>query len=150
MFALKRIGFYLFASLLMSPALSAAEQKPIIGYVMKVQGEAFVQENGQLQPAVVGTPLHLGSLLKTGPTGSMGVTLEDSTVMSVGPQSELSIDAYAFEPSQDSLQLSARITRGTLNYISGIIAKLKPEAVQINTPTGTIGVRGTHFLVKVS
>lgn len=150
MFVLKRIGFYLFASLLISPALSAAEQNPIIGYVMKVQGEAFVQDNGQLQPAVVGTPLHRGSLLKTGPTGSMGVTLEDSTVMSVGPESELTIDAYAFEPSQDSLQLSARITRGTLNYISGIIAKLKPEAVQINTPTGTIGVRGTHFLVKVS
>ncbi|WP_252273846.1 FecR family protein [Pseudomonas subflava] len=150
MFVLKRIGFCLLASLLMPSALLAAEQKPIIGYVMKVQGEAFVQANGQLQPAVVGTPLHRGSLLKTGPTGSMGVTLEDSTVMSVGPESELTIDAYAFEPSQDSLQLSARITRGTLNYISGIIAKLKPEAVQINTPTGTIGVRGTRFLVKVS
>lgn len=150
MFVLKRIGFCLLVSLLMPSALLAAEQKPIIGYVMKVQGEAFVQANGQLQPAVVGTPLHRGSLLKTGPTGSMGVTLEDSTVMSVGPESELTIDAYAFEPSQDSLQLSARITRGTLNYISGIIAKLKPEAVQINTPTGTIGVRGTRFLVKVS
>lgn len=150
MFVLKRIGFCLLVSLLMPSALLAAEQKPIIGYVMKVQGEAFVQENGQLQPAVVGTPLHRGSLLKTGPTGSMGVTLEDSTVMSVGPESELTIDSFAFEPSQDSLQLSARITRGTLNYISGIIAKLKPEAVQINTPTGTIGVRGTRFMVKVS
>lgn len=150
MFVLKRIGFCLLVSLLMPSALLAAEQKQIIGYVMKVQGEAFVQENGQLQPAVVGTPLHRGSLLKTGPTGSMGVTLEDSTVMSVGPESELTIDSFAFEPSQDSLQLSARITRGTLNYISGIIAKLKPEAVQINTPTGTIGVRGTRFMVKVS
>lgn len=150
MFVLKRIGFCLFVSLLMPSALMAAEQKPIIGYVMKVQGEAFVQENGQLQPAVVGTPLRRGDLLKTGPTGSMGVTLEDSTVMSVGPESELTIDAYAFEPSEDALQLSARITRGTLNYISGIIAKLKPEAVQINTPTGTIGVRGTRFMVKVS
>ncbi|HSX71603.1 MAG TPA: hypothetical protein VLF16_11795, partial [Pseudomonas sp.] len=116
MFVLKRIGFCLLVSLLMPSALLAAEQKPIIGYVMKVQGEAFVQANGQLQPAVVGTPLHRGSLLKTGPTGSMGVTLEDSTVMSVGPESELTIDAYAFEPSQNALQLSARITRGTLNY----------------------------------
>lgn len=150
MFALKRIGLYLFASLLFAPTLAAAQDKPIIGYVMKVQGEAFVEQDGQLKPASVGTPLHRGSLLKTGPTGSMGVTLEDSTVMSFGPGSELTIDEYAFEPSQNSLQLSASITRGTLNYISGIIAKLKPEAVQIKTPTGTIGVRGTHFLVKVS
>jgi hypothetical protein len=35
-----------------------------------------------------------------------------------------------------------------LHYISGVIAKLKPEAVTVKTPSAIIGVRGTHFLVK--
>ena len=36
-----------------------------------------------------------------------------------------------------------------MNYVSGVIAKLQPDAVTLNTPTGTIGVRGTQFLVHV-
>ena len=32
---------------------------------------------------------------------------------------------------------------------SGLIAKMRPEAQTVRTPTGTIGVRGTHFLVKI-
>jgi hypothetical protein len=79
----------------------------------------------------------------------MGVTLADNTVMSFGPNTEVSLDAFLYKPDQGDLKLSTRISRGTLNFISGVIAKLKPEAVEINTPTGTIGVRGTHFLVKV-
>lgn len=116
---------------------------------MKVQGEASVTRDGATVPATIGTPLYVGSMVKTGPAGSMGVTLEDNTVMSFGPNSELTLDEFIFDPAQDDLKLSAKITHGTLDYISGTIAKLKPQAVEINTPTGTIGVRGTHFLVKV-
>ena len=36
-----------------------------------------------------------------------------------------------------------------MNYVSGVIAKLQPDAVSVKTPTGTIGVRGTQFVVKV-
>lgn len=148
MFAHKIIVFWL-ATLLLATSLYADERNGSIGYVMKVQGEAFVTVDGKMQPATIGMPLQIGSSLKTGPDGSMGVTLEDDTVMSFGPNSELTVDAFLFEPAQGELKLSATISRGTLNFISGVIAKLKPEAVEINTPSGTIGVRGTHFLVKV-
>jgi hypothetical protein len=148
MFAHKKIVFWL-ATFLLATSLNADERSGSIGYVMKVQGEAFVTVDGMMQPATIGMPLQIGNSLKTGPDGSMGVTLEDDTVMSFGPNSELTVDAFLFEPAQGELKLSATISRGTLNFISGVIAKLKPEAVEINTPTGTIGVRGTHFLVKV-
>ena len=38
--------------------------------------------------------------------------------------------------------------RGSLHVVTGIIAKLKPEAVSVKTPTGLIGVRGTRFVVQ--
>jgi hypothetical protein len=47
------------------------------------------------------------------------------------------------------LKLSTRLSRGSLNYVSGVIAKLKPTAVTVKTPTGIIGVRGTQFVAKV-
>jgi hypothetical protein len=59
------------------------------------------------------------------------------------------VEEYLFAPSQGKLKLGSKLTKGTLNYISGSIAKLKPDAVSVGTPTGTIGVRGTHFVLKV-
>jgi hypothetical protein len=134
-----------FASL----TVHAQEAAGPIGYVMTVKGEATVSNTGKSVQAVVGTPVLVGSELKTGPAGSMGVTLKDNTVMSFGPNTQLTVDEFLFTPAQGELKLSTKITRGTMNFISGVIAKLKPEAVSVNTPTGTIGVRGTHFLVKV-
>ena len=140
----------LIVGLLVLPSMGHAQAlaEPI-GYIMKVDGEATVTSRGQTIDAAVGQAVILGAVLRTGAQGSMGVTLSDNTVMSFGPNSEFTLDEYEFEPAQEQLRLSARISRGTLNFISGVIAKLKPEAVELKTPTGTIGVRGTHFLVKV-
>lgn len=39
--------------------------------------------------------------------------------------------------------------RGSILYISGTIAKLAPDAAKVETPRGTIAVRGTRFLVRI-
>ena len=54
-----------------------------------------------------------------------------------------------YAPGNGDLKLWATFTKGTLQYVSGIIAKLKPDAVQVKTPAGIIGVRGTRFLARV-
>ena len=32
-------------------------------------------------------------------------------------------------------------------YLTGLIGKLAPEKARFETPTATIGIRGTHFAV---
>lgn len=135
--------------LALAPLAQAQTLVEPVGYIMKVQGEATVTSRDQTIDASIGQAVILGAVLRTGADGAMGVTLSDNTVMSFGPNSEFTLDEYAFEPAREELRLSGHISRGTLNFISGVIAKLKPEAVELKTPTGTIGVRGTHFLVKV-
>lgn len=130
-------------------ALAAQAQADAIGFVKTVTGEAQVITGGKPVKAQPGTPLAQGSVLKTGPKSSLGVTFKDNTVMSFGPDTELKVDEYLFAPDQGKLKLGTKLTKGTLNYISGSIAKLQPDAVSVNTPTGTIGVRGTQFVVKV-
>lgn len=137
----------LFASLLWLP-LAQAESLPI-GYVKKVTGEATVVTAGQARRAEVGSPVHVGSVLKTGAQASLGVTFKDETVMSFGPNTELTVDEYLYEPGRGKLKMDSRLARGSLNYVSGVIAKLQPEAVSVRTPSGLIGVRGTQFLLKV-
>ena len=130
-------------------SLLAQADEPPIGYVKNVAGDASVSTAGQTVKAETGTPVLLGSVLRTGQNGSMGVTFKDETVMSFGPDTELSVDEYLYAPAQDKLKLGSTLSKGSLNYISGVIAKLKPEAVSVKTPSGTIGIRGTQFVVKV-
>lgn len=120
-----------------------------IGYVKTVTGEAWISNAGERVKAAPGTAVLIGSQLSTGAASAMGVTFKDNTVMSIGPQTELTVDEYLYAPAQGQLALSTRLGMGTLNYISGVIAKLKPEAVTVKTPAGIIGVRGTQFVAKV-
>ena len=120
-----------------------------IGYVKTASGAAWIVTADATVPAQPGTPVYAGSRLKTGTPGSLGVILKDETQLSCGPDTELALDEYFYAPSQGKLGLVGSLVRGSLEYLSGVIAKLKPDAVTVKTPTGTIGIRGTHFVVKV-
>jgi hypothetical protein len=133
----------------LSAALSAQADDAAIGYVKTLTGEATVTTGNNKVVAQLGTPLYVGSQLKTGKKSSMGVTFKDDTVMSFGSDTDLTVDEYLYAPSQGKLKLGSKLAKGSLNYVSGVIAKLQPDAVTLKTPTGTIGVRGTQFVVKV-
>ncbi len=137
------------ALLAMAAVSTPAMAQEAIGFVKTVTGDATVTDGGKAVKAVPGTPIRLNSVLKTGAKGSMGVTFKDNQVMSFGPDTELTVDEYLYAPAKGDLKFAASMSKGTLNVVSGVIAKLKPDAVSLKTPTGTIGVRGTNFLVKV-
>lgn len=138
----------LWLPLLLVHCAAGAEEAPI-GYVKTVSGEASVTTNTKAVKAEVGTAVFQGSTLRTGRNASLGVTFKDETLMSFGADTELTVDEYLYAPGQGKLKLGSKLARGSLNYVSGVIAKLQPEAVSVRTPSGTIGVRGTQFVVRV-
>lgn len=133
--------------LLLSGKLMAGDSP--IGYVKTLTGEASITSAGKAAKAEVGSPVYQGSVLQTGKKSSMGVTFNDETLMSFGADTVFTVDEYLYAPAQGKLKLSSKLTKGSLNYVSGVIAKLQPNAVTVGTPNGIIGVRGTQFLVKV-
>lgn len=135
--------------LLVAACIPAWAGDAAIGFVKTVSGNASVIHGGNAIRAQVGTPIEVRDVLKTGADGSLGVTFKDNTVISIGPDTELSVDEYRFSPGTEDLKFGANIVKGTLQVITGIIAKLKPESVAIRTPSATIGIRGTRFAVKV-
>jgi len=132
--------------LLGSSALCLAEPA---GYVKNVTGDASVISGGKTVKAQPGTPLAAGDTIKTEPASSLGLTLKDNTMMSFGPSTQFTLDSYLFAPAKGDLKLGGKIANGTMQYVSGAIAHLKPEAVEFKTPSGIIGVRGTRFVVVV-
>jgi hypothetical protein len=126
---------------------SAAES--FIGSVKTAQGRSFVQRASQSLPVTEGQHLLAQDVLHTGADGRLAFILRDGTRISLGSNSELKLDQFAYEPAESNYSLILDLTKGVFAYISGKIAKFSPESVKLQTPVGIIGVRGTHFAVAL-
>ncbi|HSL99937.1 MAG TPA: FecR family protein [Candidatus Limnocylindria bacterium] len=120
-----------------------------IGTVRSSSGTATVTRGGHVLPASAGTKLLAGDTLTTGSGGSMGVILRDNSTLSLGPESRIVIETFLFSPYEGKFGMLARITRGTMAYLSGLIGKLAPGSAHFETPMASIGIRGTRFAVNV-
>jgi hypothetical protein len=130
------------------PTWGYADTDGIIGVVHNTAGSTTVTRGGNVLPATTGTRLHTGDTLGTGPDGSLGVILRDNSSLSLGPSSSLVLRDFLFSPSEGKFSLLVRLSKGTMAYLSGLIGKLAPEKARFETPTATIGIRGTHFVVN--
>jgi len=129
------------------PAL--AQQPTPAGHVKVVSGNAFVVRPSGMIPAVVGQSVFESDTLQTGDDGRIGVTLDDDTRLSLGPNSEVRLDSFKYAPAQGSVGLAMKFLRGIAVYVSGQIAKLAPDAIRLETPSAIVGVRGTTLAVSV-
>lgn len=82
-------------------------------------------------------------------TVPVGLTFKDGSRISIGPNSRVQFTQFEFSPAEGKLAFLIDFFRGTMHYISGVIAKLSPDAVKVRTPVATVAVRGTRFLAKV-
>jgi hypothetical protein len=126
------------------PALAAD-----VGQVKTVRGEVAVDRAGVSQPARPGMRLEASDVLRSGPDGSAGITMSDGALLSIGPNSVLSLDAFAFDATTHQGRFDATLSKGSMAVVSGKIAKQSPEAMKVRTPAVVLGVRGTEFVVKV-
>jgi len=74
-----------------------------------------------------------------------GITFKDDTKVQITEQSKLVIDTFVYDGEKKTGKLGIKMALGTIKYASGQIAKNDPQQVMVETPTATIGVRGTDF-----
>ena len=61
---------------------------------------------------------------------------------------QVDVRDYVFQPKAGKYAFSLYMSKGSAIYESGKIGKLAPEAVKVETPKATVGVRGTRFLIE--
>jgi len=120
-----------------------------VGQIKVATGQVSVDRKGQTLSGRVGMPLESDDVVRTGVDGSVGITMRDNSLLSAGPNSILSLERFEFDPTTDEGRFDAKLQRGTLAVVSGRIAKKTPQAMTVRTPSATLGVRGTEFVVAV-
>ncbi len=119
------------------------------GIVKTLKGTAHIERGKDRMEVGVGTSLQTQDKLLSGPASGVGITLRDSTLLTVGANSMIELNKYTFDRSTNTGQMDTSIKRGTLAVVSGQITKNNPNEVVFRTNTVTLGVRGTEFIIDV-
>ena len=139
------------AGLLMAAAVSTAgaTHAAEIGRIKLVTGAASVVRGKTVLPAAAGQLLQVSDVLKTGPTGRIGVTFADNSRFAVGPNSNLALSEFQFDDTTHAGHSLTTLDRGSLAVVSGQIAHENKDAMRVRTPTSVLAARGTRFVVEV-
>lgn len=76
------------------------------------------------------------------------LVLRDGTTLVLSENSQLEIQKFAFDATTQNGSILVNLLQGSMRMLTGLIAKLNPEAIQVKTKTLTVGIRGTDFIVN--
>ncbi len=133
------------------PPPAQASTPSAVGAVSRLEGTATVIRAGTTTPVPLnqGDALHMGDKILTGPQSRAEVTFVDKTQLTLGEKATFVVADYEFDPSGKSKsQATYGILEGAFQYVSGLLAQQKDHDVNIDTPYGNIGIRGTELICK--
>jgi hypothetical protein len=132
---------------LLAAVPAAAADK--VGISAAVRGDVTVRSAAAARAARSGEAMFLGDRVAARAQSGMQILLLDETTFTIGADCELVIDSFVYDPGRGAGAVSASVGKGALRYVSGLVAKERPEAVKLKTPASTIGLRGTTAEVVV-
>ena len=130
-------------------ALLARPANSNVGEIGQIKGSGVLEREGDI---VIDGEAGIGVLSMdeaVTANGTMRIDFVDETRVELTEQSRLVIDEFVYDPANDVGSLSIKASLGTVRYASGQIAKKYKQNVKISTPSATIAVRGTDFVMVV-
>ena len=125
-------------------ALSIGEVSSISGTVKatRLDGNIFELSSGD--------PVFQGDTIETEGSGAVGLVFLDKTTLSLSEGGKMVLDELVYDPATGTGSMGINMVEGAFSFISGEIAKTGPDAMQIETPVVTMGIRGTTVAGKAA
>lgn len=120
-----------------------------VGKITEQTGLTEVQRNKVSTPTALNTEVEMDDTVVTAKSKTR-ITFKDDSLVEITEQSRLVIDSFVYDDrASDAGKLGMKVALGTARFASGQIAKHSPESIKVDTPSATIGVRGTDFTLTV-
>lgn len=128
-------------------SFAAATTDGVIGTILEVEGAATITSPGKpATAAAVDGAVHMYDKIETGPKSRVFILFIDNTQWTLSENTQFTIDDYVYDSANNADNKGRySILSGAFQYVSGLIAKKPDPDVQIETPAGSIGIRGTDF-----
>lgn len=135
-------------ALLCGLALAALGAAPALAQsVGKMTAERSTVTKAGVGPIGVGAGINLGDRLSSNASGSGMIVFEDESSARLGPNADLTIDAFVYNPGRRSGTIRLRQQAGTARIFGGQISKRGRS--EVVTPHIVLGVRGGIITVNV-
>ena len=93
--------------------------------------------------AVVRERVAMGNDLLTGKGSRAQILLLDRTTFTMGANARIRVDRFVYDPQRNSSSVGATVGRGAFRFMSGRPTHNARGQSNIQTPTASIGIRGT-------
>lgn len=130
------------AALLLCAAGLTASAEPVGNTSAVIPNASQVPPQGSRTDLRLRDPIIRNAELATAERGALEVTFLDGSKLTMGQNSRLTVDEYVYTGPGGTGKQTVRYTKGIFRFVSGSIPK---DNVKIETPTVTIGIRGTIF-----
>jgi trimeric autotransporter adhesin len=131
-------------------ATGGASAQERVGISSAVNPQALGTPPGAAtQPLLIGQTVVFNERITTANKGQTQLLFVDESSMTVGPNSDLTIDQFVYDPKTGTGRLAMSATRGLLRYVGGKLSK-HDGAVTLRTSTATLAVRGGAFIFYVT
>jgi hypothetical protein len=121
----------------------AVAEPMTVGAVDKVQAQVEATQAGQTRGLVVQSEVYFRDRCHSREGARLQATLKDGTQLTLGENATVVVDEFIYDPVMSRAELSLRVVKGAFLYVGGRIEGVNAAKVQIRTPVGAIGVRGT-------
>lgn len=131
---------------LAAPLSSAYAEIQGVATVIALRGSVVAQgKDGTARNLSIKSQIFQEDVLKTDKTGQLQIMFTDNSIISLGRDSEMKIAEYRWQPEQKDGALRTQAKEGTFRVMGGALAKEAPQNFKTETPTATIGIRGSMY-----
>jgi hypothetical protein len=129
-----------------TPGTAPAAADPI-GGVATLQGSATVTRDKATNALALRDNIFKGDMLQTGVDGTLGITFDDETTFTLKPNSQIAVDEFVYQQGGTGNAAVFNILSGTIAFVAAEVAHT--GNMKIDTPTSSLGIRGTTGLVEI-
>lgn len=125
---------------------SAMAEKQVVGAAAAIVRQVEGIYGPDVRRLIMSDDVFFNEVISTKADSASKIRFPDDTLLTVGPDSKVTIDAFVYDPASKNSKMVVNATLGVARFVTG---KMGSAAYQIKTPTTTIGVRGTVLTVTV-
>ena len=143
----KATKFLVAVLLTVSTNMNAAAQ---IGGVFEQSGKpgSITRTTGQTLTALLDAGIQSYDNVET-ENGRLKIQFVDDTQISLTEHTLVEITEYIYDPNPSNSKMALNFAQGTARFATGKLGLVPRENIQIQTPTASIGIRGTDFTTTV-
>jgi len=127
----------------------AVPQTNPIGQVETLRGEVVAQRSdGTKVTLEVGSKVYQNDVIVTTEGAETSITFVDGTIFTLASASRMVLDDLVYQPGGTDNGATFSLVEGSFAFIAGEVAKT--GGMEVNTPTATMGIRGTTVRVDIT